>query len=142
MINIAHAISTDIDNLEKIDPSLRTLTSRRKTLMHSLDFGTVLIASYEHNPAGFIELHNHFYGHWFIELLFVRDGYREKGIGTLLLEKVCQMHKGEKLFSSTNESNRPMRRLFAKVGFIQSGFIENLDEGDPEFVYLRLPNVA
>ncbi len=30
-----------------------------------------------------------------------------------------------------------MRRLCEKLGFVQSGFIENPDEGDPEIIYFK-----
>ena len=42
-----------------------------------------------------------------------------------------------KLFTSTNQSNFPMQRLLATLGFDRSSFIENLDEGDPEWVYFK-----
>ena len=42
-----------------------------------------------------------------------------------------------KLFVSTNESNTPMRALLAKHGYVPSGFIENLDEGDLELFFFK-----
>jgi hypothetical protein len=32
-----------------------------------------------------------------------------------------------------------MRRLLERAGFAQSGSIDNLDDGDPELVFVRLP---
>ncbi len=43
----------------------------------------------------------------------------------------------EKLFTSTNASNGAAQRLFASAGFVRSGQIEHLDEGDPELVYVK-----
>ncbi|WP_177330351.1 hypothetical protein [Pseudomonas sp. CCOS 191] len=37
--------------------------------------------------------------------------------------------------ASTNRSNEPMRRLLKRQGFVASGVVENLDQGDPERVY-------
>lgn len=37
--------------------------------------------------------------------------------------------------ASTNRSNEPMRRLLERQGFVASGVVENLDQGDPERVY-------
>ena len=37
----------------------------------------------------------------------------------------------------SKQSNFPMQRLLATLGFDRSGFIENLDEGDPELVYFK-----
>jgi hypothetical protein len=50
------------------------------------------------------------------------------------LESLCQTAK---LFTSTNLSNLPMQSLLAKMGYILSGVIHNLDEGDPEIVYFK-----
>jgi hypothetical protein len=49
------------------------------------------------------------------------------------------MPPGEKLWTSTNQSNQAMRLLLPRLGFIESGRIDNLDEGDPELVFVRLP---
>ncbi len=46
---------------------------------------------------------------------------------------------GEKLWTSTNESNVAMRNLLVRLGFIPSGQIDNLDEGDLELVFVHLP---
>jgi hypothetical protein len=35
-----------------------------------------------------------------------------------------------------------MQALLARLGFIRSGTIENMDDGDPELVYVRLPDTA
>jgi hypothetical protein len=42
-----------------------------------------------------------------------------------------------KVFTSTNQSNTPMQGLLGKCGFSPSGVIENLDEGDPELLFMR-----
>jgi RimJ/RimL family protein N-acetyltransferase len=41
----------------------------------------------------------------------------------------------EKLFSSTNQSNDAMHKVYEANGFTKSGLIDNLDEGDPEIIY-------
>lgn len=30
-----------------------------------------------------------------------------------------------------------MQQVLKKLGFVESGYIENLDEGDPELVYFK-----
>ncbi|MCL7701252.1 hypothetical protein M8361_27965, partial [Klebsiella pneumoniae] len=42
-----------------------------------------------------------------------------------------------KLFGSANMSNRQMQELFVRLGFRPSGYIDNLDEGDPEIIFYR-----
>jgi hypothetical protein len=41
------------------------------------------------------------------------------------------------LWTSTNESNAPMRALLAAHGYIPSGAVEGLDEGDPELFFRK-----
>jgi len=45
------------------------------------------------------------------------------------------MCAGSKLFTSTNMSNRVMQDLLIRAGFRPSGYIDNLDENDPEIVF-------
>ncbi|MGR5983053.1 hypothetical protein ACT7CN_17900 [Bacillus cereus] len=40
-----------------------------------------------------------------------------------------------RFFSSTNESNESMQKVFNANGFIRSGIVENLDEDDPEIIF-------
>ena len=42
------------------------------------------------------------------------------------------------MFTSTNQSNLPMQRLCDRLGYVKSGYVENLDEGDPELIYVKL----
>ena len=90
-------------------------------------------------PAGYAIVSRRFFSRPFIELLAVAPDFRRAGVGGALLEACSAAFAGEILFTSTNQSNRPMQALLAKTGFAPSGVIENLDPGDPELVYVRLP---
>ena len=78
-----------------------------------------------------------FFEHGFISLLYVRLSARRTGAGESLLRYFVSVSQTPKLFSSTNQSNKPMQALFAKVGFEASGIIHNLDLDDPELVYYK-----
>lgn len=78
-----------------------------------------------------------FYGNGFVALLIVRPDCRRSGVASALMRSLEELCPTEKLFTSTNESNTAMRRLCARLGFVESGRIENLDEGDPEVVYFK-----
>ncbi|WP_332862543.1 GNAT family N-acetyltransferase [Janthinobacterium svalbardensis] len=81
-------------------------------------------------------MENRFFGHGFVSLVVVAPGQQRRGVGLRLLaaaEAACQT---EKLFTSTNASNGAAQRLFASAGFVRSGRIDHLDEGDPELVYV------
>jgi len=71
-------------------------------------------------------------------MLYVHPKYRRQGIGVALVSYLFNICNTAKLFTSTNQSNVPMQRLVATLGFGRSGTIDNLDEGDPELVYFKL----
>lgn len=90
---------------------------------------------------GYGVLNYQFFGHGFVEMLMVGESGRGQGAGSALLHYFRQICRTDKLFSSTNQSNHIMQGLFLKQGFQRSGIIENLDEGDPELVYVSLSKV-
>ncbi|UPM52780.1 GNAT family N-acetyltransferase [Gottfriedia acidiceleris] len=87
--------------------------------------------------VGFMIYHKFFFGHLFIDLIIVSPKTRRIGIAQNLM-KYVEAFSEKKLFSSTNKSNIPMQKVFQSLGYIESGFIDNLDEGDPEFIYVKL----
>jgi ribosomal protein S18 acetylase RimI-like enzyme len=78
-----------------------------------------------------------FFDNAFIELLMVEEKYRHCGIGSALLNYMFAECKTQKLFTSTNKSNEPMRKLLVKAGLTFCGEIDALDEGDPEMFFFR-----
>ncbi|HFU0691112.1 TPA: N-acetyltransferase family protein [Morganella morganii] len=87
--------------------------------------------------AGYGVLHYHFFGCGFIELLMVDPALRGQGVGSALLTALQQQCRTEKLFTSVNTSNTGMQALLLRQGFVLSGQVDNLDDGDPELFYFR-----
>ena len=83
-----------------------------------------------------------FFGHDFLELLVVAEHRRRQGVGAALVESFAARAGTAKVFTSTNVSNAPMRALCERLGFVEAGRIDHLDEGDPEVVYVRLADDA
>jgi ribosomal protein S18 acetylase RimI-like enzyme len=84
-----------------------------------------------------------FFGHDFLELLVIAVEHRRQGVGAALVEAFVDRSPGAKVFTSTNASNAPMRALCERLGFVEAGTIDHLDEGDPEVVYVLLtPDAA
>jgi GNAT superfamily N-acetyltransferase len=78
-----------------------------------------------------------FFGRDFIELLVVAETHRRQGVGALLLSSARAAAANARVFTSTNESNAPMRALLASDGWTLSGRLTGLDDGDPELVFYR-----
>jgi N-acetylglutamate synthase-like GNAT family acetyltransferase len=99
--------------------------------------GHTVVAVVGDQIAGYAVLEYTFFGLGFISMLFVQKQNRHKGLAASLvthLEKHCRT---EKLFTSTNTSNKPMQALLEKMSWEPSGTVYNLDEGDPELFFVK-----
>ncbi len=127
----------DLDLLVAFDDIARSSEERRSLIRQGLADSSVSVALVDGIPKGYALLHYRFFGHAFIELVYVHAESRRAGLGSCLIEHIWQNTSGAKLFTSTNQSNTPMQALLAKLGFEESGIIHNLDPGDPELVYFK-----
>jgi GNAT superfamily N-acetyltransferase len=127
----------DFAALRAVDALARRDDSRARTLRRALAAGECLVACEGDGVIGFAIADQSFYEHGFLRLLVVREDARRRGVGSALVRAVEARCESAKLFTSTNASNQPMQRLLARLGYVRSGVIENLDPGDPEWVYVR-----
>jgi len=88
--------------------------------------------------VGFGVMDHRFFDHGMVWLLYVGRGHRRQGVGSSLLEHFERGCETGKLFTSTNQSNRPMQALLGRRGYRLAGSVDYLDEGDPELIYVRL----
>ena len=131
------ATAADAEAIFVFDPIAAVAGSRRAFVRRSICERCCHVAEADGRVVAYAVIDNTFYGHGFIPLLYVANDCRRHGIGSALVRHVELACASPKLFSSTNESNVPMRQLLSKLGFVPSGVIENLDEGDPEIVYFK-----
>ena len=110
---------------------------RRTFIQNSVRSEVAYVAVLDRKIAGYAVLDYSFYHQGFMSMLYVHPDHRRKGIGSAIVRHVESICRTEKLFTSTNESNLPMQALMAKLGYIPSGIINNLDEGDPELIYFK-----
>ena len=130
------ATTKDAAGLLAIDSVTAQLPELEQLLRASIDSGSCWVAEGE-TLLGYVLLDYTFYGNGFVPLLFVDGRCRRRGIGERLLLHAVSTCRTIKCFTSTNESNNAMRQLLKKTGFESSGVIDNLDEGDPELVFVK-----
>lgn len=118
-------------------------TARAEFLTEAVRQRQCYVARAGWDIVGYAVLTRHFFEQYFIELVVVHPQHRRKGIAQALIQHIGRIVPTEKLFTSTNQSNAPMQALCERLGFVKSGWIDNLDDGDPEIVYFKaLPHRA
>jgi GNAT superfamily N-acetyltransferase len=137
-IDVAAAHPGDIEAVQAIDERVFGSSDRREFHRQSIEHGECLVARYNDAVAGFAVVDRSFFDQRFVALLIVDPRHRRQGISSALMRAVEDWFPGEKLFTSTNASNLKMQALCEQLGFVRSGYIEHLDEGDPEIVYFKI----
>lgn len=136
MTIIDRASNADFEHICELDEIVFKGPSRRGLIGTALAQGRCAIARVDGHVRGYV-IAGEFFGLGFIELLMVHPDYRRRGIATSLIRSVEIDAPTEKLFTSTNQSNTAMQQLCERLGFVRSGIVENLDDGDPEIIYFK-----
>lgn len=127
----------NFEDIVKIDEEVIGSNSRREYIMKAVEEERCIVAFAQELIVGFLIFNTHFFDCSFISLIIVRPTERRKGYASSLIEYFIKISPTKKIFSSTNKSNQRMQEVFKVNGFIVSGFIENLDEGDPEIIFFK-----
>jgi GNAT superfamily N-acetyltransferase len=128
----------DLSRLEAVDALLARDPARRAHIGDLLGAGLSWAALEAGEPVGFAIVTRHFYGFPFVDLLVVADRARRRGAGSALMAHCAAAHDRDRMFTSTNESNAPMRALLARAGWLPAGVVHYLDPGDPELIFVKL----
>ena len=137
MISIRTAVEDDVEALCSLDLVARREEGRRELIRREVASGNCFVAVIDETVVGYGVLNYTFFHHGSIDLLYVHSDHRRRGAGAALLRHMESLCRTVKLFTSTNLSNLPMQSLLAKSGYVLSGVVHNLDEGDPEIVYFK-----
>jgi len=134
---VRRATEKDTGFICEIDRKQIGTSERRKYLTHAIRNKQCFVVKEGRKCIGFAVVDQGFYGQSFIWLLVVDRGHRRRGVASSLIHHIESTCTTNKLFTSTNKSNLIMQRLMDKLGFERSGYIDNLDEDDPEIVYFK-----
>lgn len=135
MVQVMEARMEHVDTLCMIDKEVIGDNSRSETIKKAVEERRCIICKMPHSIAGFLIFTIDFFECSFISFVIVKPSERRKGLATLLLIDFVKRAPTAKIFSSTNRSNSQMQKVFETAGFKRSGYIENLDDDDPEIVY-------
>ena len=136
-MKIRDATSSDLGAMYAVDPMATEDGSRRQHIRDWVATGQTIVAVVDGEICGYAALEYSFFGCGFLAMLIVRKENRRKGVATALVTQLQQRCETEKLFTSTNESNKAMQALMQAMSYEPSGIVYNLDEGDPELFYLK-----
>ncbi|MEM8571855.1 MAG: GNAT family N-acetyltransferase [Pseudomonadota bacterium] len=117
-----------------IDEALSGSRDRANYITSMAEGGGLSVAVLHGEVQAFCCLdHGYFFGKPFISLLIVSPDARRLGLATGLLSQYSGTFP--EVWTSTNQSNSPMRKLLEKAGWRYCGELSGLDEGDPERFY-------
>lgn len=136
-LRIMQARTKDRDAMVEINKAAAPKWHKLRHLNSALAEKRAFIAFLGRIPAGFLIWTKDFYSHYFIDLVVVHPQMRRRGVASVLIHAMENSCPGNKLFSSTNRSNKAMQEVFEQAGFVKSGFITHLDRNDPELIYYK-----
>lgn len=137
MIEIRLATVDDMDAIRAFAPAMRHPFRARWFEQHVRD-GNCFVAVQGAEVVGYTIFAHTFFLLGFIEMLAVAPEHRRKGVASALIQHAEKLCTTDRIFTSTNTSNRPMQNLMAKLAYVPSGMID-LDPGDSEIVYSKRP---
>jgi ribosomal protein S18 acetylase RimI-like enzyme len=127
----------DLTALIALDHIAAVSAERRAFMERALTERRAWVILWDGHICGYGVLSHDFFGHSFLEMVYIAAEWRSQGLGPLLIRFLETQSRTAVFFTSTNESNGHMQRVLTKLGYERSGIIYNLDPGDPELIYAR-----
>ncbi len=137
MVLIERASKSDFEHICALDETILGSRRRRPAIARAFAEGRVAVARVDGVVRGYVITDTSFFDQGFVRLLLVHPDYRRRGLATALMRAAELDCETDKLFTSTNQSNLAMQALCDRLGYQRSGIVDNLDEGDPELIYVK-----
>jgi ribosomal protein S18 acetylase RimI-like enzyme len=100
----------------------------------------LLVAEAGGEVVGLLAYRTDWFGCTFVSLGVVREDHRRRGIARELYRSMEAASPSPRIFSSTEETNSVSIRMHTALGFVPSGYIDNLPQGVRELLfYKRVP---
>ncbi|MGG4168050.1 GNAT family N-acetyltransferase [Rossellomorea vietnamensis] len=137
MREMKYAQLSDLEAIVEIDQQVIGQANRRGEIQRAIMEQGCLVVKREGKATGFLLFNTRFFKNAFVSLIIIAPEERRNGYASSLLNYFEKISPTEKIFSSTNQSNIEMQKVFKKNGYTPSGLIENLDPGDTELIYFK-----
>ncbi|MBU1699838.1 MAG: GNAT family N-acetyltransferase [Candidatus Eisenbacteria bacterium] len=137
MTTIRRGKVADAPELKALDTVVPRDPTRAEWIDRWLREDTVLVAEVEGRIVGYGVFNHAFFHMSQVEMLMLHQEYRGRRIGEQLLAALEEQADTSKFFVTTNLTNYRMQRLLLRMGYAACGYIDQLDPGDPELVFVK-----
>jgi mannose-6-phosphate isomerase-like protein (cupin superfamily)/ribosomal protein S18 acetylase RimI-like enzyme len=134
---ILMAVAADLDALFALDQVARSKAERRAFIVRAVAEQRAWVVARAGRVHGYAVISHDFFGRSFLEMVYIGEEHRGQGLGPALMRHLETQSRSGSLFTSTNESNRQMQHVLARLGYERSGIIHHLIPEDPEIVYVK-----
>ncbi len=103
----------------------------------ALNRGGLLVARLDGEVVGTLAYRTDWFACTFVLLVAVRQDRRRRGVARALYQAVEARSPSPRLFSSTEETNADAIQMHRALGFVASGYVENLPQGVRELLFYK-----
>jgi GNAT superfamily N-acetyltransferase len=97
----------------------------------------LLVATDEGEVVGALAYRTDWFACTLVTLVSVRPKWRRRGVARRLFQAVEEVSPGPRLFSSTEETNAAGIQMHRALGFVLSGYVDNLPQGYRELLFYK-----
>lgn len=139
-LEIRKAQKEDIEEIISLDHIALKDKERIDFIKRYVDISRIYVLLLDNLIIGYGAYNKECLGHMFINLIYIKEIYRNKGYGSMLISFIEDFAHTNKIFISTNESHYHMRHILEKAAYKESGYINDLEEGEKEIFYCKRKN--
>ena len=114
-MKVRDATESDVAAMYAVDLVADEDGSRVQQIREWVAAGQAIVAVVGETLVGYATLEYTFFSNGFLSMLIVDRNSRRKGVATALVRRLEEKCETEKLFTSTNESNKPMQCLLQSL---------------------------
>ena len=120
-------LATEVLGPERAEPFVRSHAERHH----------VLVAAEGDDVLGVLAYRTDWFQCTLVGLVGVRGDFRRRGTARALYKMVEDVSPSPRLYSTVEETNAVGIKMHAALGFIPSGFIDNLPQGYRELLFYK-----